>query len=103
MFRTATRQQSKLRMTIDGPAGSGKTYTALRFAHALTNGGRIAVIDTERGSASKYVGEAPDGIAWQFDVAELMQFSPEKYTELIQMAGKNGYTVLVIDSLSHAW
>jgi KaiC/GvpD/RAD55 family RecA-like ATPase len=90
-------------MAIDGPAGSGKTYTALRFAHALANGGRIAVIDTERGSASKYVGEAPDGIPWQFDVAELATFSPEKYAQLVEMASRSGYDVLVIDSLSHAW
>jgi hypothetical protein len=101
MFQPATRKQSRLRATIDGPAGSGKTYTALRFAHAL--GGKIAVIDTERGSASKYVGEAPDGIPWEFDTVQLTQFSPEKYFELINLAGKNGYSVLVIDSLSHAW
>jgi KaiC/GvpD/RAD55 family RecA-like ATPase len=88
-------------MTIDGPAGSGKTYTALRFAHAL--GGRIALIDTERGSASKYVGDAPDGIPWDFDVLNLTVFSPEKYTEAILTAGRAGYSVLVIDSLSHAW
>jgi len=103
MFKRATRQQSKLRMTIDGPAGSGKTYTALRFAHCLANGGKIAFIDTERGSASKYVGEAPDGVEWQFDVLELTSFSPEKYTEAIEAASKMNYSVLVIDSLSHAW
>jgi hypothetical protein len=104
MFKTASRNQSKLRMTIDGPAGSGKTYTALRFAHVLANGGKIAFIDTERGSASKYVGEAPDdGIPWQFDVVNLTNFSPDRYTELIELAGKSGYSVLVIDSLSHAW
>jgi len=88
-------------MTIDGPAGSGKTYTALRFAHAL--GGRIAFIDSERGSASKYVGDSPDGIPWDFDVVELTSFSPEKYTAAIEAAGKMGYQVLIIDSLSHAW
>lgn len=103
MFRQAERRQSKLRMTIDGPAGSGKSYTALRFAHALAKTGRIAAIDTERGSLSKYVGESPDGIPWSFDVLELTQFSPEKYTEAIQAAGRLGYSVLIIDSLSHAW
>lgn len=105
MFKPAQKQQSKLRMTIDGPAGSGKTYTALRFAHAIAarTGGKIAVVDTERGSASKYVGEAPDGIPWQFDVLELTQFSPERYTEAVLAAGRAGYSVLVIDSLSHAW
>ena len=103
MFKQATRKQSKLRMTIDGPAGSGKSYTALRFAHQLAQGGRIAAIDTERGSLSKYAGDAPDGVPFEFDVLELAQFSPEKYTEAIVAAGKAGYAVLVIDSLSHAW
>lgn len=103
MFRQATKQASKLRMTLDGPAGSGKTYTSLRFAHFLANGGKIAFIDTERGSASKYVGENPDGIPWNFDVLELSQFSPERYTEAILAAGRMGYSVLIIDSLSHAW
>lgn len=105
-FKPATREKSRLRMTIDGPAGSGKTYTALRFAHALAQayGGKIAFIDTEHGSASKYVGDSPDGITWQFDVVELTSFSPEQYTQLIQEASKDGnYSVLVIDSLSHAW
>lgn len=105
MFKPAEKRQAKLRMTIDGPAGSGKTYTALRFAHAIVAhvGGKIAVVDTERGSASKYVGEAPDGTPWQFDVLELTQFSPERYTEAVLAAGRAGYSVLVVDSLSHAW
>lgn len=107
MFNRASRKQSKLRMTIDGPAGSGKSYTAMRFAHtlrdALAPGGKIAAIDTERGSLSKYAGENPDGTPWDFDVVELQSFSPEKYAEVIQMAGQMGYAVLVVDSLSHAW
>lgn len=105
MFQQASKQQSKLRMTLDGPAGSGKTYTALRFGHALTAayGGKIAFVDTERGSGSKYVGECPDGIPWAFDVLNLVVFSPEKYTEAINAAARLGYSVLIIDSLSHAW
>ena len=107
MFNRASRKQSKPRMTIDGPAGSGKSYSALRFAHtlrdALAPGGKIAAIDTERGSLSKYAGENPDGTPWDFDVVELQSFSPEKYAEIIQMAGQMGYAVLVVDSLSHAW
>jgi hypothetical protein len=107
MFQSAKRTQSKLRMSIDGPAGSGKTYTALRLAHALAkhlnHGGKIAFIDTEHGSASKYVGESPDGIPFNFDVVELKNFSPDRYTEAINAAGKMGYSVLIVDSLSHAW
>lgn len=105
MFKTAERKQSKLRMTIDGPAGSGKSYTALRLATALaqSTGGKIAAVDTERGSLSKYAGESPDGWPWAFDVLELTKFSPEEYTSAIQSAGRMGYSVLIIDSLSHAW
>lgn len=105
MFRKATRAQSKLRMTIDGPAGAGKTYTALRFAMALAkeSGGKVAFIDTENGSASKYVGESPDGIPFEFDVLQLKTFSPDRYSEAIEAANRAGYKVLIIDSLSHAW
>lgn len=100
----ATKEQIKLRMAIDGPTGSGKTYTALRFAHRLSGqNGAILVIDSERRSASKYVGENPDGTPWAFDVINLPTFSPSTYTEAVRMAGKEGYDVVIIDSLSHAW
>lgn len=100
-FKKATREAAKLRLALDGPAGGGKTFTAMRFAFAL--GGRVAVIDTERGSASKYAGESPDGIPFDFDVLELRSFSPTEYTEAIKEAAGLGYDVLLIDSLSHAW
>lgn len=99
-FRPAQRKKTKLRMAIDGPAGSGKTFTALRFAFAL--GQRVAVIDTEAGSAALYEGESPDGFAWTYDTLVLDDFSPENYVRAIASAiGK--YDVLIVDSLSHAW
>ncbi len=100
-FQAASRKKTKLRMAIDGPAGSGKSFTALRFAFAL--GKKIAVIDTEAGSISKYQGDSPDGIPWNFDVVEFHRFSPLDYVEAIRSAAQGGYDVLVIDSLSHAW
>jgi len=100
-FVKATKEQTFLRMGIAGPAGSGKTYTALRFAHAL--GTEIAIVDSEHGSASKYVGEAPDGIPWAFDTFEPDDFAPTLYTAAINMAVQSGYEVLILDSLSHAW
>lgn len=101
LFKPATRHKLKLRAAIDGVSGSGKTFTALRFAAAL--GQRIAVINSESGAVEKYLGLAPDGIPFQFDVCELNDFSPSKYTEAILAAGQGGYDVIVIDSLSHAW
>jgi len=96
-FTKATKRQSKLRLAIIGPAGSGKTYSALGIAVALANGGKVAVIDTERGSASLYADLFP------FDVLTLDSFSPLAYVEAIAEAEKGEYAVIVVDSLSHAW
>jgi hypothetical protein len=100
-FRRATREQLKARVALLGPAGSGKSYTALRLAFLLGN--KVAAIDTEHGSLSKYVGESPDGTPWQFDVIEPDSFAPEVYIAGIKAAEQAGYDVLIIDSLSHAW
>ena len=104
MFKAATRRRLKLRMTLDGPTGSGKSYTAQRFARGIAGpNARVAVIDTEHRSMSKYKGEAPDGVPWDFDVCELEHYAPSTYTQVIREAGRAGYDVLIIDSLSHAW
>jgi hypothetical protein len=95
MFKKATKTQSRLRLAISGTSGSGKTYSALAIASHL--GQSIAVIDTERGSASKYAG------IFTFDVCELSEFHPGRYVEAIRAADSAGYEVIVIDSLSHAW
>ena len=94
-FQKASKKSSRLRMALMGVAGSGKTYTALNVATHL--GGPIAVVDTERGSASKYSD------IFNFDVLELESFSPQNYIDAIQAAEEAGYNVLIIDSLSHAW
>ncbi len=92
-FKKATKEQSRLRLALFGPAGSGKTFTALRLATGM--GGSIAVIDTERGSASKYADR------FAFDVLELPAFTIEVYCDAIRAAA--GYNVLIIDSLTHGW
>ena len=105
-FRKAERSQQKLRAAIDGPSGAGKTYSAIRLGFALIDAGlgsRLALIDTENGSASLYAGEAPDGKPWEFDSLKLDQFNPDQYVAAIDAAEKAGYDVIVIDSLSHAW
>jgi len=94
-FQKATKKSARLRMALMGVAGSGKTYTALNIAQHL--GGPVALIDTERGSASKYSD------VFEFDVLELESFSPQMYIDAIKAAEEAGYKVLIIDSLSHAW
>ena len=96
MFKKAERKQAKLRLALAGPSGSGKTYSALLLAQGI--GGRIAVIDTEHGSASLYADIV------DFDTVELnAPYSPERYVEAITAAEQAGYNVLIIDSYSHEW
>jgi hypothetical protein len=97
-FTKASKKRARLRLALIGPGGSGKTYTALRLATSLAQGGTIAGIDTERGSMSKYANE------FKFDVDDQMAtFAPAEYTRRIHEAEKAGYAVIIIDSLSHAW
>lgn len=96
MFEKAKKSKVKLRLGICGPAGSGKTYSALTIAKGI--GGKTALIDTERGSASLYADK------FDFDVALIEPpYTVEKYLEGLSMAAKAGYDLIVIDSLSHAW
>jgi len=95
-FKKAERKKAKLRMALVGCSGSGKTKSALYLAKGI--GGKIAVIDTERGSASLYSDVT------EFDTLELnAPFTPQRYIDFIKAAEKAGYTTLIIDSLSHAW
>lgn len=95
-FKKAERKRAKLRLALAGPSGSGKTYSALLIAKGM--GGKIAVIDTEQGSASLYSHVA------EFDALELgPPFTPERYIEAINAAVSGGYDVLVIDSMTHEW
>jgi hypothetical protein len=96
-FKRAVKHESHLRLALAGIAGSGKTYTALTLATALAHGAPIALIDTEHGSASKYAD------LFTFDVMELSNFHPQRYINAIHEAEDAGYSVLIIDSLSHAW
>ena len=93
-FKKATKQQSRLRMAIHGASGSGKTYTALAVATAL--GSRVALIDTERGSASKYAG------LFEFDVCEVYDdYHPKRLEEALKDAASAGYDAIVVDSTTH--
>jgi hypothetical protein len=94
-FRKAVKYDAKLRFAVCGPSGSGKTYTLLQLATEL--GGPVALVDTERGSASKYAD------IFEFDVLELESYDPQRLIEIIDEAAAKGYRVVCIDSLSHFW
>ncbi|WKU07980.1 ATP-binding protein [Micromonospora sp. HUAS LYJ1] len=94
-FTKATKKAAKARIALDGISGSGKTYTALTVASAL--GQRIAVIDTEHRSASKYAD------IFTFDTLPLDTYDPRILIGALAAAGDAGYEVTIIDSLSHFW
>lgn len=95
-FKPARRTLSRLRLALTGPSGSGKTYSALLLAQGL--GGKVAVIDTEHGSASLYSDVV------RFDTMHLSApFSPERYIDAIREAEELGYDVLIVDSITHEW
>ena len=98
-FKKAERKQLKLRLAIEGPSGSGKTYSALRIANGLvSDGAKIAVIDTENDSASLYSSD------FEFDVAALPPpYTPEAFVKYLNMAVNLGYECVIIDTISHEW
>lgn len=98
-FQRAVKAQEKARIALDGVTGGGKTWTALTLGtfFADKEGGRIAVIDSERSSAKKYASD------FDFDHLTLPDSSPHTYIAAINAAIEGEYSVIIIDSLSHAW
>ena len=98
MFKKATRKAAKIKLAVTGASGSGKTFSALRLAKGLADGKKVAVIDTENGSASLYSDR------FDFDTLDLSPpFTHDKFIGAISAAESAGYEVLVIDSASHIW
>lgn len=96
-FTPVSKQQSYLRLFLIGPSGTGKTYTAAGIAQAF---GRVAVVDTERGSFRK----CELARTFEYEGFELRDdFSPARYVEAIKAAASAGFDCLIIDSLSHSW
>lgn len=97
-FSKATREKAKVRLALSGPSGSGKTYTACSIMSNMCK--KYAVIDTERGSASKYSMGDP----FDFDVLNVEPpFSPKQLIVDLQDAVQEGYEGIIIDSLTHYW
>lgn len=98
-LRQSERKQAKIKLAIQGCAGSGKTYSSLLLAFGITNNwSKIAVIDSENGSADLYAHLG------QYNVLNLNNnYSPENYIEAIEICENANMDVVVIDSISHAW
>jgi hypothetical protein len=98
-IKKAKRQQVKLRLNLSAPSGAGKTMSALLMAKGLVGDwSKIAVIDTENGSASLY-----DHLG-DFNVLDLQPpYSPERYIQAIDACIGSGIECIIIDSSSHEW
>jgi hypothetical protein len=97
-IRHAERKEKKLRIALAGPPGSGKTFTALTMATVLAEGGKILVIDTQNSQSEAYADE------FDFEIIDLETFHPNAYIEALGLAFKEAKaSVVIIDSLSHAW
>ena len=99
-FEAAVKPRKKLRLALCGPAGSGKTFSALLIAKGL--GGRVAMVDTEERSGLLYARNPRLGLNYHH--AEFRPpFSPSRAVEAIEAAARAGFDVVVFDSLSHVW
>ena len=98
-LQKAQKQRVKLRIGISSPSGFGKTYSALLMAFGMTQDWtKIAVIDTENGSANLYaeLGE--------YNTLNLeAPYSPERYIQALKTCEKASMEVIVIDSITHEW
>jgi hypothetical protein len=98
-LQQASRKHAKIKLAIQGPSGSGKSYGALLVAFGLCNNwSKIAVIDTENHSSELYAHLG------NYQVLHLeAPFNPERYVDAIQTCERAGVEVIIIDSISHEW
>jgi hypothetical protein len=98
-LKKATRKQVKLRLGLSAISGGGKTYSALLLAKGLVGSlDKVAVIDTENGSASLYshLGD--------FNTIELnAPYTPERYIQAIKACEDAGMECIIVDSITHEW
>ncbi len=97
-LRISSKRRAKIKMALEGPSGSGKTYSALLLAYGITKDwGKIAVIDSENGSADLYAGLGG------YYVLPLTDYSPENYIDAINVCENAGMEVIIVDSISQSW
>lgn len=98
-LKKAQRKTVKLKMGLSGASGFGKTYSALLLAYGMVEDwSKIAVIDTENGSAELYSNMG------DFNVITLSApFTPERYIEAIKICEGAGMELIIIDSITQEW
>src|SRR5258708_32379 len=101
-----TSLKSALKLALYGAAGSGKTFTALLLSEGLARhaGRRVAVLDTEQGTAF-YSQAVPNRKAHPqaFDFDVLHTRSVTETLDALHGLDPAVHGVVVLDSISHLW
>ena len=105
-FMKAKPQQARLKVSIYGPPGSGKTFSTLLMAEGLAKvrGKRVAYVDTERGTdfyaqAVKSRKVHPEA----FDFDALYDRSIAEVSSAVYGLDPKEHGIVVLDSISHLW
>lgn len=102
-LQKASRKKVKIKLQVGGSSGSGKTAGSLLLAHGMVKDwSKIALIDTENGSAALYA-ESPELKIGEFMHLELSNFSPETVTKAIDLCITSGMEAIILDSGTHVW
>lgn len=96
-LRISSKKQAKIKLALQGCAGSGKTYSALLLAYGLCGDwSKVAIIDSEHGSADLYASLG------SYNVLALEEdFRPETYMEALKVCEEAGMEVIIIDSFTN--
>lgn len=95
-FRPAVRENTPLIVGIAGPTKSGKSFSALRLAIGLADGGTIAMLNAEGKRGEQYA----DNFKYVNCNIE-PPYSPERYTEALLAMAEIKPAVGIVDSASH--
>jgi predicted ATP-dependent serine protease len=105
-FQKPQLLKAGLKMGLYGPAGSGKSFTALLIAEGLARHTRkrVAYVDTEYGTAL-YGQTVPQRATHpeRFDFDVLHSKSMTEVLAAVRGLDAAAHGVLVVDSISHLW
>ena len=106
----AVREQCKASIVIEGLSGKGKTGLALEIAYALADKDweKVGDIDTENKSVNLYNGVTLTGGAVvpaikKVELTKDIGFAPTNYIACQEALKADGCTVVIKDSITHAW
>lgn len=107
--RDATRENILLRLGLCGAGGSGKTWSALAIACALSEMldlGPVHAIDSEHGSLQRYAHSPRTGRGFRFKHTPMPEgnYSPAAYIAAFDHVCRNeGARIVIVDSISHEY